>query len=63
VSNNTSRKRRKALSPGAVYQDIVKRYGKEVGITVDALGFCVHSLRATAVTNALAHHHAAIAKV
>jgi CheY-like chemotaxis protein len=29
---------------------------KTVGITVDVLGFCVHSLRATAATNALAHH-------
>jgi integrase/recombinase XerD len=28
---------------------------KEVGIAVDMHGFCVHSLRATAATNALAH--------
>jgi integrase/recombinase XerD len=61
VSNNT-RKRRTALSPTAVYQDVVKRYGKEVGITVDVHGFCVHSLRATAAMNALAHN-ADIAKV
>ena len=61
VSNNT-RKHRKALSPTAVYQEIVKRYGQEVGITVDVHGFCVHSLRATAATNALAHN-ADIAKV
>jgi site-specific recombinase XerD len=60
VSNN--RKQRKAVSPTAVYQDIGKRYGKEVGITVDVHGFCVHSLRATAATNALAHN-ADIAKV
>lgn len=60
VSNN--RKQRTPLSPTAVYQDIVKRYGKEVGITVDMHGFCVHSLRATAATNALAHN-ADIAKV
>jgi integrase len=53
---------RKALSPGAVYQNIVKRYGKEVEITVDVHGFCVHSLHATAATNALVHH-ADIAKV
>jgi len=26
-----------------------------VGITADVRGFCVHSLRATAATNALAH--------
>ncbi len=29
------------------------RYAREVGITVDTHGFCVHSLRATAATNAL----------
>jgi integrase/recombinase XerD len=33
-----------------------------VGITIDVHGFCVHSLRATAATNALVHH-ADIAKV
>jgi integrase/recombinase XerD len=60
ASNN--RKQRTPLSPTAVYQDIVKRYGKEVGITVDVHGFCVHSLRATAAMNALAHN-ADIAKV
>jgi integrase/recombinase XerD len=62
VSNNTAKRRRKALSPGAVYQEIVKHYGKQVGITVDVHGFCVHSLRATAATNALVHN-ADIAKV
>jgi integrase/recombinase XerD len=62
VSNNTAKRRRKALSPGAVYQEIVKHYGTQVGITVDVHGFCVHSLRATAATNALVHH-ADIAKV
>jgi integrase/recombinase XerD len=62
VSNNTTHRRRKALSPGAVYQEIVKHYGKQVGITVDVHGFCVHSLRATAATNALVHN-ADIAKV
>jgi integrase/recombinase XerD len=62
VSNNTAKQRRKALSPGAVYQEVVRHYGKQVGITVDVHGFCVHSLRATAATNALVHH-ADIAKV
>ena len=42
--------------------DIVKRYGQEVGITVDVWGFWVHSLRAMAAINALAHG-ADIAKV
>jgi site-specific recombinase XerD len=53
---------RKPLHPVSVYQDIVKRYGRQVGITVDVRGFCVHALRATAATNALAHG-ADIAKV
>ena len=62
VINNTTHRGRKALNPGAVYQEIVKRYGKAVSVTVDVDGFCVHSLRATAATNALVHH-ADIAKV
>ena len=41
---------------------IGRRYGKEVGITLDVHGCCVHALRATAATNALAHG-ADIAKV
>ena len=55
VRNNTTGELRKPLNPASVYQDIVRRYGREVGITVDVHGFCVHSLRATAATNALAH--------
>jgi integrase/recombinase XerD len=62
VSNNTTHRRRKALSPGTVYQEIVKHYGQQVGIIVDVHGFCVHSLWATAATNTLVHH-ADIAKV
>jgi integrase/recombinase XerD len=37
-----------------IYYDIVRRYGKEVGITIDAHGVSVHSLRVTAVMNAIA---------
>jgi len=62
VQNRVTGELRKALHPVSVYQDIVKRYGKEAGITTDVRGFCVHSLRATAATNALAHG-ADIAKV
>lgn len=53
---NTTGPRRKALNPKLVYHEIVQRCGTEVGITVDMHGFCVHPLRATAATNALAHH-------
>jgi integrase/recombinase XerD len=62
VQNRVTGELNKSLHPVSVYQDIVKRYGKEVGITEDVRGFCVHSLRATAATNALAHG-ADIAKV
>jgi len=62
VQNRVSGELNKPLHPVSIYQDIVKRYGQEVGITTDVRGFCVHSLRATAATNALAHG-ADIAKV
>jgi integrase/recombinase XerD len=62
LQNRVTGELNKPLHPVSVYQDIVKRYGHVVGITVDVRGFCVHSLRATAATNALAHG-ADIAKV
>jgi integrase len=55
VKNNTTGGFRKSLYPKSIYQDIVRHYGTEDG-------FCVHSLRTTAATNALAHR-ADIAKV
>jgi integrase len=48
------------LTPSGVYACVVKKYAKQIG--VDLIGFCVHSLRATAATNAL-EHQADIAKV
>jgi site-specific recombinase XerD len=62
VRNNTTGELRKPLNPKSVYDDIVRHYAREVGMTVDVHGFCVHSLRATAATNAVAHG-ADIAKV
>jgi len=62
VKNNTTGELGKPLNRKSVYDDVVKRYGKNVGITIDGHGFCVHSLRATAATNVLAHQ-ADIAKV
>src|SRR5574341_774557 len=44
VQNQMSGELNKPLHPVSVYQDIVKRYGREVGITEDVRGFCVHSL-------------------
>lgn len=62
VKNNTTGELRKPLNPKSVYDEVVKHYGKKVGINVDVHGFCVHTLRATAATNALVHN-ADIAKV
>jgi integrase len=62
VRNNATGTLNKPLNPASVYQEIVRRYGQQVGINANVHGFCVHSLRATAATNALAHN-ADIAKV
>jgi site-specific recombinase XerD len=51
---------RMPLSGTAIYTCVVKRYAALSGINTE--GFCVHSLRATAATNAL-DHEADIAKV
>jgi len=62
VRNNTTGTLNKSLNPASIYQDVVRRYGEQVGINTAVRGFCVHSLRATAATNALLHG-ADIAKV
>ncbi|WP_017842797.1 tyrosine-type recombinase/integrase [Methylotuvimicrobium buryatense] len=62
VKNNANGILDKPLNPRSVYRDVVMFYAKKVGITLDTHGFCVHSLRATAATNAL-DHKADIAKV
>jgi len=62
VKNNSTGTLAKPLNPASVYRNVVQHYGRQVGITVDVHGFCVHSLRATAATNAL-EHQADIAKV
>ena len=61
VKNNVTGNLQKPLHPQAVYH-LVRSYGKAAGITDTTHGFCVHSLRATAATNAL-EHEADIAKV
>ncbi|MEZ4275243.1 MAG: site-specific integrase [Nitrospirales bacterium] len=40
----------------------MKNYGLETGLNIEINGLCVHSMRATAATNALSHE-ADIAKV
>ena len=48
--------------PDSVYHNIVRKYGRATGIDARVNGLCVHSLRATAATNAL-DNKADIAKV
>ncbi len=42
--------------------NIIVKYGRETGINAEVIGLCVHSMRATAATNALSNE-ADIAKV
>ena len=62
VRNNKTGMLDKALDPGSIYQNIVKKYGQDTGLTLEVNGLCVHSMRTTAATNALSHE-ADIAKV
>jgi site-specific recombinase XerD len=62
VKNNRTGTLDKHLEPGSVYRNILRKYGRETGINGEVVGLCVHSLRATAATNALSHE-ADIAKV
>jgi integrase/recombinase XerD len=62
VRNYVTGQLTKPLHPESVLQEVVLRYGRAVGITDVVRGFCVHSLRATAATNAL-QNGADIAKV
>jgi site-specific recombinase XerD len=52
----------KHLDPGSIYRNIVMKYAKATGISGEAFGVCVHSMRATAATNALSNE-ADIARV
>jgi site-specific recombinase XerD len=62
VSNNRTGTLDKHLDPGSIYRNIVMKYAKATGISGEAIGVCVHSMRATAATNALSNE-ADIAKV
>src|SRR5271154_279631 len=62
VTNNRTKELDRPLNPNSVYRNIVRKYGLETGISAEVNGLCVHSLRATAATNALSHE-ADIAKV
>jgi site-specific recombinase XerD len=62
VKNNRTGRLDRPLDPGSVYRNVVCKYGVETGISAEVIGLCVHSLRATAATNALSHE-SDIAKV
>jgi integrase/recombinase XerD len=62
VANNRTGRLDRHLDPNSVYQNIVRKYGRETGLSAEVMGLCAHSLRATAATNALSHD-ADIAKV
>lgn len=61
-NNRTPEKLDRPLDPASIYRNIVRHYGLATGINAEVNGLCVHSLRATAATNALSHE-ADIAKV
>lgn len=62
VANNRTKQLDRHLDPGSVLRNIVGKYARLTGIQAEVNGLCVHSLRATAATNALSHE-ADIAKV
>lgn len=62
VVNNRTGTLDKHLDPGSIYRNTVMKYAKVTGISGEAIGVCVHSMRATAATNAPSND-ADIAKV
>ena len=62
VANNRTGTLDKHLDPGSIYRNVVMKYAKLTGIAAEAVGVSVHSMRATAATNALSNE-ADIAKV
>ena len=62
VRNNRTGELERALNANSLYRNIVRKYGQATGLNIEVTGLCVHSMRATAATNALSHE-ADIAKV
>jgi site-specific recombinase XerD len=62
VTNNRTGELDRPLDTNSVYRNIVQKYGLKAGICTETTKLRVHSLRATAATNALSHE-ADIAKV
>ena len=55
VRNNRTGELNRPLNPNSVYRNILRKYGDSAGVSPEVNGLCVHSLRATAATNALSH--------
>lgn len=62
VRNNRTGDLNRPLNVNSVYRNIVRYYGFQTGLNIEVNGLCVHSMRATAATNAL-QHEADISKV
>ena len=62
VTNNRTGELDKPLDGRSVYDNVARKYARETGVSAKIEGLCVHSLRATAATNAL-ENAADIAKV
>lgn len=62
VRNNRTSELARSLNANSLYRNVVRKYGQITGLNVEVNGLCVHSMRATAATNALSHE-ADIAKV
>lgn len=54
VKNNATGTLNKPLNAASIYHEVVRHYGRQLGIGGERRGGCVHALRATAATNALA---------
>jgi site-specific recombinase XerD len=62
VRNNRTGVLERPLNANSLYRNVVRKYGQATGLNIEINGLCVHSMRATAATNALSHE-ADIAKV
>jgi len=62
VRNNRTGELERPLNANSLYRNVVRKYGQATGLNIEVNGLCVHSMRATAATNALSHE-ADIAKV
>jgi integrase/recombinase XerD len=62
IRNNRTGVLERPLNTNSLYRNVVRKYGEATGLNIEVNGLCVHSMRATAATNALSHE-ADIAKV